>query len=275
MKTTIRSKISLLLLLCSAPLWAQDKLSAIFNTGIDYYAENLGGKLEFKRFIRFHLVYPEEALKAKEQGNVAIQCVISEKGEALYPKIVKHVSASVDAEAMHLFKLLKWTPAIASVTKKIIATELVVAFPFEISKYKKYCKERGFEKPDIIDKPADSSFVVYEKIDKLPAYFYGNDSLVKYINTSLEYPSAAKIQNIEGTVVLNCIVETDGKLSNIRVEKPVGGGCSEEAIEVLAKTRWVPAISNGKYVRYELHYPIAFTLQGAFHDNTIKGQGGQ
>ena len=244
----------------------------MFNTGIEYYAENVGGKQELKRFIRFHLIYPEEALANKQQGEVIIQCIINEKGEALNPKITKHVSVSIDAEAIRLFKLLKWNPATSSINKQKISTEHSIAFPFEISKYKKYCKERGFEKPEFKDKPTDSSFVVFEKTDQIPSYYYGNDSLAKFINATLEYPSAAKIQNIEGTVIINCIVETDGKLSNIQIEKSVGGGCSEEAIEVLAKTRWIPAVSNGKYVRYQMHYPIVFTLKGMLHDNIIKGQ---
>ncbi len=272
--SSMKSQLKILTLfsLMAFSIEAQDKYAAMFNTGIEHEAENLGGKRELKRFLHDHLTYPPAALIAKQEGKVKIRCMISAKGEASQVEITDSVSPELNREALRLFRLLCWTPAIARATKEPVGSLLQLTIPFSIPHYRKYCKERGFGQSLFTAFPIDTSLTLHEKADKIPAYLYGRDSLVKYINAQLKYPQTAKKLNIEGTVVLGFVVETNGMLSNIRVEKPVGGGCSEEAIEVIKHTRWTPAISEGKYVRYKVNYPIAFTLHGIYHDNIIKEQ---
>jgi protein TonB len=66
---------------------------------------------------------------------------------------------------------------------------------------------------------------------------------------------------VEGTVVLEYIVETNGFVTGIVPKKRVSAGCTEEAIRLISETRWQPAMLGGKAVRYRMTYPITFSLR--------------
>lgn len=57
------------------------------------------------------------------------------------------------------------------------------------------------------------------------------------------------------------IVEKDGRLSDIKIDRKLGYGTDEEAIRVLklAKT-WSPGLVNEKAARVKYNIPINFVL---------------
>ncbi len=64
-----------------------------------------------KKFLNTQFVYPENALKNKEQGVVLIGFTIDEDGKIENRKIISSVSKEVDAAALDLFDLILWKPA--------------------------------------------------------------------------------------------------------------------------------------------------------------------
>ena len=81
-----------------------------------------------------------------------------------------------------------------------------------------------------------------------------------FLNRQLRYPSNAVQQNIQGTVVLQFIVCTDGTVCDIEaISGPEELRAS--AIAALKKTpRWVPATQNGQNVRSYKKQPIVYRL---------------
>ncbi len=66
---------------------------------------------------------------------------------------------------------------------------------------------------------------------------------------------------IEGTVVIQFVVELDGSLSNFIVLRDIGGGSAEEALRLVkAMPLWNPAINNNKPVRAYHLIPITFQI---------------
>jgi len=92
--------------------------------------------------------------------------------------------------------------------------------------------------------------------------------LLALISRNIRYPEEARRANIEGTVVVSFIVETDGRLSDVRPIKDIGGGCGAEAVRVIealteAGLRWQPARLGGKSVRMRQALPLRFRLEEA------------
>ena len=79
---------------------------------------------------------------------------------------------------------------------------------------------------------------------------------------NLEYPQEAMDQQIHGRVILFFVVETNGSLSDIRILKGLGGGCTEEAVQFIKRTQgqWIPARVNEVPVRSYFKFPIIFQL---------------
>ena len=96
----------------------------------------------------------------------------------------------------------------------------------------------------------------------------GEIALFSLLSKNVNYPEAARKENIQGTAVVSFIVEKDGQISQCKILKDIGGGCGQEAVRVInalnrAGFRWGPAQAKGKPVRMRQSLPIRFKLQEA------------
>jgi protein TonB len=97
--------------------------------------------------------------------------------------------------------------------------------------------------------------------EEMPSYPGGQDALYSVISSNINYPDIAKRAGIIGKVLLSFVIEKDGSVSNIRIERGIGGGCDEEAIKAVSKLdKWNPGIQNGRPVRVRMMIPIFFRL---------------
>src|SRR5690606_483594 len=106
-----------------------------------------------------------------------------------------------------------------------------------VRKYRRYLKQSSRAE---IKPPAgcDSSFAVLTRVSKLPVYYRdGEAGLGAYISQEIAYPQVARDASVEGTVLLEFVVETNGFITEINPLNKLGGGCTEEAIRVIRKTR--------------------------------------
>jgi protein TonB len=117
-------------------------------------------------------------------------------------------------------------------------------------------------KPGIGTQPADNK-TVYDVggVDVMPEPVGGDKAWAKFLNKNLRFPSAAQEDGVSGRVILSFIIEKDGTLSNIVVDRPAGHGFDEEALRVLKLAKaWKPGMQNGQAVRVRFEIPINFQL---------------
>jgi protein TonB len=99
------------------------------------------------------------------------------------------------------------------------------------------------------------------EVDVMPAPVGGEEAWAKFLNKNLRFPSAAREDGVSGRVTLSFVIEKDGQLSNIAVERPAGHGFDEEALRVLKLAKaWKPGKQNGQAVRVKYYIPINFQL---------------
>ena len=262
----MRLKVLLLSFFISLGGFAQYANHA-YTFALDNFPGVYGGKSEWKRFLHDHMVYPKTELAEKAEGTVLIAFVVTKEGKSENAKVVESVTTAIDNEALRLLSLIEWFPSSQDGIE--VNVDHSVEINFSVSKYKKYVKERGFEKALFTDMPLDSSLTIYEAAEKGAVFFDPDKTFQEFISSNLEYPDVARQQGLEGNVVLSFVIEPDGMLSNIRIKNAgIGGGCNEEAIRVISKTKWKPAIRNGKYVRFRMNYTMTFSLKNSFKDNS-------
>jgi protein TonB len=98
-------------------------------------------------------------------------------------------------------------------------------------------------------------------LDVMPMPVGGDAAWAKFLNKNLRFPAAAQEDGISGKVFLSFIIEKDGHLSNITVDRPAGHGFDEEALRVLKLAKaWKPGMQNGQAVRVKYSIPINFQL---------------
>ena len=74
------------------------------------------------------------------------------------------------------------------------------------------------------------------------------------------YTPEARKNNIQGTVTLRLTVDETGAAKEIRVARGLPDGLNEQAIEAAKKTKFRPAMKDGKPVSYSILLQINFNL---------------
>jgi TonB family protein len=101
----------------------------------------------------------------------------------------------------------------------------------------------------------------FVSIDRQPGFPGGLDKFYQYIGKSVKYPKEAQDKNVQGKVFLSYIIEKDGRLTDVKVERGLGSGTDEEAVRVLkASPKWIPGMSGNQPVRVKYNVPITFAL---------------
>lgn len=99
----------------------------------------------------------------------------------------------------------------------------------------------------------------------------GTAALQRWVAMNVIYPEEAIEKDEMGKVYLSFIVEADGSLSNIKVEKGSSESLNREAIRVMkGMPRWIPGEAGGKEVRTRCRLPIVFTLSGGSKEKKKK-----
>lgn len=101
-----------------------------------------------------------------------------------------------------------------------------------------------------------------DDVDQQPSFPGGTNALNTFIASNLKYPVWAQEEGIQGRVVVKFIVEKDGSISNVEVDRSVSPSLDNEAMRVVkAMPKWIPGQINGKAVKVECSYPFVFRLQ--------------
>jgi protein TonB len=118
------------------------------------------------------------------------------------------------------------------------------------------------QEEQIIGEAPGSGPEIFIVVEDMPEFPGGQDSMAKFISDNLIYPALAQENNIQGRVVVQFIVEEDGRISNVKlVSTPLGWGLDEAAIRVIKKMpNWKPGKQRGEPVKVRFVIPIRFQL---------------
>ena len=102
---------------------------------------------------------------------------------------------------------------------------------------------------------------VFDTVDQMPEYPGGMQAMIEFLQANMKYPEDAAKQKVEGRVMVQFVVETDGSISDVHVAKQVFPSLDAEAIRVVqAMTKWTPGKEKGKVVRVKYNLPIVFRM---------------
>ena len=211
-------------------------------------------------FIQQNLVYPESDFQSGNKGKVVVAFQLDEKGNGSDYVVKETFSEAANDNALDMVKKILWIPANLNMLPCESPMEYEVEY--SIKAYKRYWKKREHVTIPLTH-DADSSYHIYEvrQLDETAKpYFPNGGTMAKYILDNLKYPEEAKAAEVNGTVRLSFVVETNGNVSNITIDKSVGGGCDNEAIRLIQETHWIPAVKNNKYVRSHNTQDITFNI---------------
>jgi TonB family protein len=108
--------------------------------------------------------------------------------------------------------------------------------------------------------------VVYYKAEVDPAYTGGMEGLETYLKANLIYPTGAREKGLEGTVFVDFVIDTRGRVREVVASDVVGedvdASFKEESVRVVAgMPAWNPGRQHGIAVDAAFSIPITFQLE--------------
>lgn len=98
-------------------------------------------------------------------------------------------------------------------------------------------------------------------LDKMPEFPGGMDKFYKYVGNNFEKPEIEGMSTLR--VYVSFVIEKDGSMTDIKVNRDPGYGLGREAIRVLKslRTKWSPGIIDSKPVRTAYNLPIVLEMR--------------
>ena len=111
------------------------------------------------------------------------------------------------------------------------------------------------------DSTKGSSEQVFTIVEQMPEFLGGENKMRQFISEHLKYPETARNKYIQGRVVIQFTIFSDGSLGDYKIYKSIGSGCETAAIDVLKQMpNWTPGKIQGKPVAVKFVLPIEFSL---------------
>lgn len=104
-----------------------------------------------------------------------------------------------------------------------------------------------------------TEYFPYQTIPEFPG---GEQKLLNYLGNEVKYPIQALEKNIQGRVITQFYVETNGKISDVKILNNINYYLAMEAIRVVkAMPNWSSGTLEGQKVRVKFTLPISFSIQ--------------
>ena len=104
---------------------------------------------------------------------------------------------------------------------------------------------------------------IFVTAETMPSFMGGDLGVFRnWVQKQLNYPPIAQENGIQGKVIIQFVVEKDGRLTNVQVLSTPDRSLSEEAVRVLQLSpRWSPGKQRNQPVRIKYTLPVDFRIQ--------------
>ena len=135
----------------------------------------------------------------------------------------------------------------------IINTEFDSKLGIDVKDYVQGAKEETIVEEEI-------PFTIVE--DK-PTFQGGDENtFTKWVFDRLVYPEIAKENGVQGRVILQFLIGTDGSVSDVKVVRGIDASLDKEIVRVVASSpKWKPGRLRDKPVKVRYTFPVIFQLR--------------
>ena len=206
-----------------------------------------GGVAALRLFLKENYKYPVGTTTIGIKDSITIDVVVSAKGKIKDTKIISGINEVWDKEALRVIGLMPdWKPAIEN--RNSVEAEYLFTIKFH---------------PPVASSSVSDNNSQWEiDIKQNPEFPGGYNALLRFLWANMYYPTEAQESNMQGTVIVKFIVESSGKLTDIKIKRGLGKSLDDESIRTVSiMPKWIPGRKNGIPVRTSFEVPIKFQLQ--------------
>ena len=241
---------------------------------VDELASFPGGTDACYRWLSDHIKYPEECKEKGIEGEVTVLFVVEKDGSI---SDIKTQNATDEAFVKEVTRIVssmpKWKPA--KVNGEVVRSRMHFPITFGLTDKEKkmvYFKigkgSLSQEITSVTGQGTPSGEVtddnVYSDPETNASFPGGMEALYKWISENLRYPEECKANNIQGRVIIQFVIDTDGSITEIKAIRSPDDVLSQEAIRVVSEMpKWNPARRGEKAIKSLFRLPMNFRLPPA------------
>lgn len=213
-------------------------------------------------YIYNHLIVPEEMQVNNISGKTVVGFYIDNKGNLQNLHIQRSLSPEWDKVVMKAFEgMPKWKTGRQNGKEVNVAYSVPVNCTVENELFLSIVEPAPID-PEPTTKVVSGKDEVYDFVEQEAEFPGGEDALMKYLGKNIKYPKSARENNIKGRVMVEFIVQKDGRISDTKIMRGIGFGCDEEVMRVVkSMPTWQPARMNGKAVSSVYKLPVMFEMK--------------
>lgn len=98
---------------------------------------------------------------------------------------------------------------------------------------------------------------IFVAVEQMPELIGGMQGLTERI----EYPEIARLAGLEGRVIVQFVIDEQGRVSEAIIIRSQGASLDEEALRVVRSAMFEPGRQRGKAVKVRMSIPITFRLR--------------
>jgi TonB family protein len=174
--------------------------------------------------------YTGGAIRRRVQGEVELKAVVKKDGTVGDVTVSKSLDPELDEQAILAAKQWKFRPGMKDGEAVNVQVNLNMTFTLR-------------DREPIYDVgPGVSEPVVVKRVEA-------------------QYPEESRRAGVEGTVALECVVDTKGVPTMIRVTRPLDPDLNLAAMKALGQWQFKPGEKDGKPVRVRINVEISFSVK--------------
>lgn len=228
---------------------------------------------EMLKFVGENIKYPAIAKENGIEGRVIVQFVVGKNGQVKNAKILRDIGGGCGNEALRVVNSMpNWIPG--KQRGRPVDVQYTLPVGFELPQGEEpepYIDQAIEEAPPMPEE--ESIFKVVEDMPRFPGCEdqglnkmelrkCSEEELMKFVYGNLEYPATARENGIEGRVILQWVVNSNGTIKDIKVLRDPGAGCGAEATRIIEMMpKWIPGKQRGRAVPVQYTFPVRFKLE--------------
>jgi len=118
-------------------------------------------------------------------------------------------------------------------------------------------------KEEVKEEVVEEEAIPFQLVEQKPSFNGGDaNEFSKWVNQRLVYPEIAKENGVQGRVMLQFTVNTDGSVSGVKVLRGVDASLDKEAVRVVSSSpKWKPGKQRDRAVKVTYTFPVIFQLR--------------
>ncbi len=204
-------------------------------------------------------VYPTKALDMQLQGDVLLDVLVGKNGKVKDVHLVSGnpILARAATDAVRHWRYAPFTSQGAGVETR---TAVTVSFVLTTGPY--HCPGQQANQYTFRTDPSSSSPTSAETSPQQAVFKVGGSvKPPQPLHTpDPEYTPTARKAARQGTAVLSAIVTPEGRIAVVKMERVLGYGLDQKAIDAVCEWKFKPALKDDQPVAVQIHVEVTFRL---------------